>query len=122
MKRYTVEHEWILVDGAVATVGITEHAQKQLGDLVFVDLPEGGRTIAKGDVAGTIESVKAASDIYAPLTGRIVETNRALLEAPDLANSSPERDGWFFKIEINDRTEIETLLDQAAYRALIAES
>jgi glycine cleavage system H protein len=115
-----VDHEWILVEGSVATVGITDHAQKQLGDLVFVDLPEVGRAVVKGDTAGTIESVKAASDIYAPLTGRVVETNPALVEAPDLANSSPERDGWFFKIEIHDRSEIETLLDEPAYRALIA--
>jgi glycine cleavage system H protein len=121
MKKYTPDHEWVVIEGDIATVGVTEYAQKQLGDLVFVDLPETGRTVAKGAAAGAVESVKAASDIYAPLSGEIVETNSELVDAPDLVNTSPLDRGWFFKLRLQDRAEIESLLDEAAYQALIAE-
>ncbi|MEC7400132.1 MAG: glycine cleavage system protein GcvH, partial [Pseudomonadota bacterium] len=108
MARYfTEEHEWIDVDGDTATVGITDYAQEQLGDIVFVELPDTGAQVAKGKDAAVVESVKAASDVYAPITGEVTEANQALDEDPALVNSSPEADGWFFKLTIADKGELD---------------
>jgi glycine cleavage system H protein len=120
MLRFTEEHEWLKVDGDEVIVGITEHAAEQLGDLVFVELPEEGVTVAKGDEIVTIESVKAASDIQAPLDGVITEVNPAIVENPALVNEDPMEDGWFFKMTLNDPSELEGLMDEAAYREYIA--
>ena len=118
MPRYfTDEHEWIDVDGDNATVGITEYAQSQLGDIVFVELPETGSQVSKGKDAAVVESVKAASDVYAPITGEVLEVNPALDDDPALVNSSPEDEGWFFKLAIADKAELEGLMDAAAYKA-----
>ena len=120
MLRYTEEHEWLKQDGDEVVVGITEHAAEQLGDLVFVELPGEGVTVAKGDEVVTIESVKAASDMAAPLDGQITEVNGALLENPVLVNEDPLENGWFFKMTLNDPAELTTLMDEEAYRAYIA--
>ena len=121
MARYfTDEHEWIDVEGDTATVGITDYAQEQLGDIVFVELPEVGAMIDKGGDAAVVESVKAASDVYAPITGEVVEGNPALEEDPALVNTSPEEDGWFFKMTIGDKGEFEGLMDAKAYQAFVA--
>lgn len=120
MLRYTEEHEWLRQDGDEVVVGITEHAAEQLGDLVFVELPEEGTTVAKGDEAVTIESVKAASDIAAPLDGVITEVNTAIVENPGLVNEDPLEAGWFFKMTLNDPAELDGLMDEEAYRAYIA--
>ena len=112
---FTEDHEWIRVEGGVATVGITDYAQEQLGDLVFVELPEAGRAVKKGDVAVVVESVKAASDVYAPISGKVVEVNDTLSGQPDLVNGSPEGDGWFVKIKAANKAEIDALMDEAAY-------
>ena len=118
MARYfTEEHEWIDVDGDTATVGITDYAQEQLGDIVFVELPDTGAQVAKGKDAAVVESVKAASDVYAPITGEVTEANQALDEDPALVNSSPETDGWFFKLTIADKGELDGLMDDAAYKS-----
>ena len=118
MARYfTEEHEWIDVDGDTATVGITDYAQEQLGDIVFVELPDTGAQVAKGKDAAVVESVKAASDVYAPITGEVTEANQALDEDPALVNSSPEADGWFFKLTIADMGELDGLMDEAAYKS-----
>ena len=118
MARYfTEEHEWIDVDGDTATVGITDYAQEQLGDIVFVELPDTGAQVAKGKDAAVVESVKAASDVYAPITGEVTEANQALDEDPALVNSSPEADGWFFKLTIADKGQLDGLMDQAAYKS-----
>ncbi|GAA3791170.1 glycine cleavage system protein GcvH [Qipengyuania pelagi] len=118
MARYfTEEHEWIDVDGDIATVGITDYAQEQLGDIVFVELPDTGAQVAKGKDAAVVESVKAASDVYAPITGEVTEANQALDEDPALVNSSPEADGWFFKLTIADKGELDGLMDEAAYKS-----
>ncbi|MXP27878.1 glycine cleavage system protein GcvH [Porphyrobacter algicida] len=118
MPRYfTDEHEWIDVDGDNATVGITDYAQSQLGDIVFVELPETGSQVSKGKDAAVVESVKAASDVYAPITGEVLESNPALDDDPALVNSSPEDEGWFFKLAIADKAELEGLMDAAAYKA-----
>ena len=118
MSRYfTDEHEWIDVDGDIATVGITDYAQEQLGDIVFVELPDTGAQVAKGKDAAVVESVKAASDVYAPITGEVTEANQALDEDPALVNSSPEADGWFFKLTIADKGELDGLMDEAAYKS-----
>lgn len=120
MSRYfTDEHEWIDVDGDIATVGITDYAQGQLGDIVFVELPAVGARMEKGKDAAVVESVKAASDVYAPITGEVTETNAALEEDPALVNSSPEEDGWFFKMTIGDASELEGLMDEAAYKEFV---
>ena len=118
--HYTEEHEWLRPEGDVYVVGITEHAVTQLGDLVFVELPEEGDTVAKDDEIVVIESVKAASDILAPIDGEIIEVNTSLAEDPSLANSDPLGDGWFFKIKPSDPSQLNDLLDEAAYAALIA--
>ena len=118
MPRYfTDEHEWIDVDGDTATVGITDYAQGQLGDIVFVELPEPGAQVAKGKDAAVVESVKAASDVYAPITGEVTEANGALEDDPALVNSSPEEEGWFFRLTIADKAELDGLMDAAAYKS-----
>jgi glycine cleavage system H protein len=116
---FTEDHEWIRVEGGVATVGITDYAQEQLGDLVFVELPEAGRKVAKGDVAVVVESVKAASDVYAPADGEIVEANTALSSDPALVNSSPAGDGWLWKMKLSDDSQLSGLMDEAGYKAMI---
>ena len=116
MSRYfTDEHEWVDVQGEIATIGITDYAQNQLGDIVFVDLPSEGATFDKGDDVAVVESVKAASDVYAPVSGEVIEVNVALQEEPALINSDAEEDGWFFKLRLTDFTELEGLMDEAAY-------
>ena len=120
MLRYTEEHEWLKQDGDEVVVGITEHAAEQLGDLVFVELPAEGATVAKGDEVVTIESVKAASDISAPLDGVITEVNTAIVENPGLVNEDPLEAGWFFKMTPNDPSELDGLMDEEAYREYIA--
>ncbi|MDZ5456685.1 glycine cleavage system protein GcvH [Azohydromonas lata] len=118
--KYTPDHEWINIeDHDAAVVGITHHAQDALGDVVFVDLPEVGKTFAKGDVAGVVESVKAAADIYMPVSGEIVEVNEELRNQPDLANSDPLGNGWFFKVRITNMAEFDDLMDPPAYDALL---
>ena len=113
---FTREHEWIRVDGDVATVGISDHAQEALGDIVFAEVPEAGRTVAKGDDAAVVESVKAASDVYAPVSGDVTEGNAALADDPALINRDPEGEGWFFKLKLSDPSELDGLMDEAAYR------
>ena len=113
--RYTKEHEWIRVDGDVGTVGISNFAQEQLGDVVFVDLPEIGKAMASGDEAAVIESVKAASELYAPVSGQVIEVNSALNDAPELVNSDPTGEGWFIKIRLSKADEVQALMDEAAY-------
>lgn len=115
--HYTKEHEWIRVEGDVATVGITDFAQAQLGDVVFVEVPEAGKQVAKGTEAAVVESVKAASDVYAPVSGEVVEGNQALVDDPALVNSDPEGQGWFFKLRLSDQRELEGLMDAEAYRS-----
>jgi glycine cleavage system H protein len=117
--RYTKDHEWLRAEGDAVTIGITDHAQNALGDVVFVDLPEVGREVTAGEAVAVVESVKAASDVYAPIAGRIVEVNAALSEDPGLINREPTGEGWFFKIEPKDPAEIGTLLDDAAYAAFV---
>nr|WP_047168951.1 glycine cleavage system protein GcvH [Sphingomonas sp. Y57] len=114
---FTEDHEWITVSGGTATVGITDYAQAQLGDIVFVELPASGTNVAKGGEAAVVESVKAASDVFAPVTGTVSEINAALEEDPALVNSAPEGDGWFFKLALADPAELEGLMDAAAYKA-----
>lgn len=116
---FTEDHEWISVDGDVATIGITDHAQEQLGDVVFVDLPDVGKQIAKGDEAAVVESVKAASEVYAPLTGEIVETNGDLEDEPTKVNDDAEGSAWFIKIKLANTSELEGLMDAAAYKAFV---
>jgi glycine cleavage system H protein len=117
---FTREHEWIRVDGDVATVGISNHAQEALGDIVFAEAPEAGRKVSKGQEAAVVESVKAASDVYAPLSGEIIEGNAAIADDPSVINRDPEGDGWFFKLKLDDAGELEGLMDESAYRAWIA--
>jgi glycine cleavage system H protein len=113
---FTKEHEWIRVDGDVATVGISDHAQEALGDIVFAEVPDAGKSLAKGDDAAVVESVKAASDVYAPVGGEVVEGNAALADDPALINRDPEGEGWFFKLRLADASELDGLMDEAAYR------
>ncbi len=119
--RYSEEHEWVLVEGDIATVGISEFAQGQLGDVVFVDLPEVGREVIRGDECAVVESVKAASEIYAPISGEVVEVNEELTEAPSLVNDSAEADGWFFKVRLSDPSELKELMDAATYKTFAEE-
>ncbi|MCP3384366.1 MULTISPECIES: glycine cleavage system protein GcvH [unclassified Bradyrhizobium] len=114
---YTTDHEWLAIDGDVATVGITDYAQSQLGDVVFVELPKVGRTLKKAEAAAVVESVKAASDVYAPVTGEVLETNAELAAEPALVNSDAQSKAWFFKIKIADKSELGGLMDEAAYKA-----
>lgn len=116
---FTEDHEWIRVDSGVATVGITDYAQEQLGDLVFVELPEAGKAMKKGDVAVVVESVKAASDVYAPVDGEITEANSALSADPALVNSAATGDGWLWKMTLSDESQLSGLMDEAGYKAHI---
>ncbi|ATY32195.1 glycine cleavage system protein GcvH [Sphingomonas psychrotolerans] len=121
MSRYfTEDHEWLDVDGDVATVGITDYAQSQLGDIVFVETPEEGKTVSKGDDAAVVESVKAASDVYAPVAGTVIEGNAALADNPALVNEDPEGEGWFFKLTLADAGELDGLMDEAAYEDFVS--
>ena len=120
MSRYfTQDHEWVDVDGDVGTVGISEYAQSQLGDVVFVDVPEAGKTLSKGDEAAVVESVKAASDVYSPVSGTVTEGNAALTDDSSLVNSDAEAAGWFFKLALSDPSELDNLMDEAAYAAFV---
>ena len=118
--KYTEDHEWIDVQGDTAVVGITHHAQDALGDVVFVDLPEVGKSFAQKDVAGVVESVKAAADVYMPVSGEITEVNEDLRNDPSLANSDPLGKGWFFKVKLANRAEVDALLDETAYNQFSA--
>lgn len=120
MLKFTAEHEWLKLEGDVAIVGITTHAAEQLGDLVFVELPEVGATFDKGADAATVESVKAASEVYCPLDGEITEINQAIVDDPSLVNSDPQGAGWFFKLKLKTPSDADALLDEAAYNELIA--
>ncbi|MXN53578.1 glycine cleavage system protein GcvH [Shinella sp. AETb1-6] len=119
MLKFTEEHEWLQIENGVATVGITTHAAEQLGDLVFVELPEVGASFEKGGDAATVESVKAASDVYCPLDGEIVEINEAITADPSLVNSDPQGAGWFFKLKLANAADADSLLDEAAYKELV---
>ena len=114
---YTADHEWLRIEGDVATVGVTDYAQTQLGDVVFVDLPKVGRVVKKAEATAVVESVKAASDVYAPVSGEVIEVNEALGADPSLVNSDPAGGAWFFKIRISDKRELDGLMDEAAYKA-----
>ncbi len=118
-RRYTEDHEWVLLEGGTATIGISDHAQEQLGDVVYVELPEEGAELAEGAQAATVESVKAASEIYAPVAGEVTEINGALNDAPDLVNSDPVGDGWFFKIKVADAGAVGKLMDENAYKEYV---
>lgn len=113
---FTKEHEWVRVEGDVATVGISDHAQEALGDIVFAEVPDAGRSVGKGDDAAVVESVKAASDVYAPVSGEVIEGNSALGDDPSLINRDPEGDGWFFKLQLSDPSELDGLMSEADYR------
>ena len=117
--RFTEDHEWIRVEGKVATVGITDYAQEQMGDVVFVELPDAGKALEKGKEAAVVESVKAASEIYAPLDGEVTEANEALTDDPSKVNGDPQGEGWFFKMTIADSGQLDGLMDQAAYKAFV---
>src|SRR5690625_2250725 len=117
---YSEEHEWVRVeDDGSAVIGITDYAQQQLGDVVFVELPDEGKELAKGDEAAVVESVKAASEVYAAVSGTVTEVNEALADTPNLVNESPEGDGWFFKLTLSDESELEPLMDEAAYTSFV---
>ena len=118
--RYTRDHEWVRLDGDIATIGITAYAAEQLGDVVFVELPAVGRTVKKGEGAAVVESVKAASDVYSPVSGEVTESNESLVDAPATVNEAPEGNGWFAKLKVVDKSEIEGLLDEAAYKSFLA--
>ncbi len=121
MTRYfTDEHEWIEVDGNEAVVGITDYAQSQLGDIVFVEIPAAGAAVTKGGDAAVVESVKAASDVYSPVSGTVIAGNDALNEDPSLVNSDPEGEGWFFRLTLDDPSQLDGLMDAAAYKAFVA--
>lgn len=117
--KYTEEHEWVRTEGDIAVVGITHHAQDTLGDVVFVELPEVGKTFAPHDVAGVVESVKAAADVYMPVAGEITEVNEALVADPSIINQDPQGAGWFFKVKLSDPAQVAALMDEAAYLQLI---
>jgi glycine cleavage system H protein len=113
---FTKDHEWVRVEGDAATVGISDHAQEALGDIVFAEVPEAGNRVSKGQEAAVVESVKAASDVYAPVSGEVIEGNAAVADDPSLINSDPEGAGWFFKLRLDDPSELEGLMDESAYR------
>ena len=113
---FTREHEWIRVEGDTATIGISEHAQEALGDIVFAEVPEAGRKLNKGQEAAVVESVKAASDVYSPVSGEVTEGNQAVADDPALINRDPEGEGWFFKLRLDDQSDVEGLMDEASYR------
>ena len=119
MLKFTDDHEWLKIEGGVATVGITQHATEQLGDLVFVELPEEGAAFEADETAATLESVKAASDIYAPLAGEIIEVNGAIVDDPAIVNSDPMGEGWFFKLKLADPSAADALMDEDAYKTMV---
>ena len=119
MLKFTRDHEWLRIEGNVATVGITAHASSQLGDIVFVELPEVGKTFSKSDAAAVVESVKAASEIYAPVAGEIVGVNPQIVSNPALVNQDAEGEGWFFKMRVDDLSSLDELMDESAYRAIV---
>ena len=116
---YTKDHEWVRVEGDIGTIGISDHAQEQLGDIVFVELPDVGRTVAKGEEAAVVESVKAASEVYAPVSGEVAERNDALAERPAMVNEDAEGGAWFFRLRLSDPGELEALMDRQAYEAFL---
>ena len=118
-RKYSQEHEWILVEGDTATIGVTDHAASELGDIVFVELPEVGMEVNQNDVAGTIESVKAVADLFVPVGGEVVAVNEAVVDNPELVNNSPMEDGWLMKIKLADPGEVDNLLTAAAYEELL---
>ena len=117
--KFTKEHEWISVDGDTATVGITAYALEQLGDLVFIEVPEAGRAVSKGDEAAVVESVKAASEVYSPVSGEVTEGNGAIADDPSTVSGTPGGDGWFFKVNMTNAAELDDLMDEAAYAAYV---
>ncbi|NYZ14297.1 glycine cleavage system protein GcvH [Azospirillum sp. RWY-5-1] len=117
--KYTKDHEWVRIEGDVGTVGVTDFAQQQLGDVVFVELPEAGRELTLGGEAAVVESVKAASDVFAPVSGTVTESNGALVEEPSMVNSAAETDGWFFKLTLSSPSELDDLMDADAYKAYV---
>ena len=119
-RYYTEDHEWVEVDGDIGTVGISEYAQSQLGDIVFVEVPDEGKEVGKGDDVAVVESVKAASDVYSPVSGTVIEGNADLADNPALVNEDPEGEGWFFKLTLTDPSELEGLMDEAKYAAFVA--
>lgn len=122
MEKYTKDHEWVRVDGDVATIGITRHAAEQLGDVVFVEVPDVGRTVASGEACAVVESVKAASDVYAPVSGEVIAANAEIADTPAAVNEDPEGTGWFFKIRLANAGELEGLMDRAAYDQLVKDT
>ncbi len=118
-RKYTEDHEWILLEGDIATIGISDHAQEQLGDVVYVELPAEGAKFVRGAEAATIESVKAASEVYAPIAGEVVAVNGALNDDPGIVNSDPFGDGWFFKLKVDDRAELDQMMDESAYKEYV---
>ena len=118
-RIYSKEHEWVMIEGNIATVGVTEYAAAELGDVVFIELPEPGAQAGQGDAVGTIETVKSVEDLYCPLTGEIMEINEGVLDAPELVNESPLDDGWLFKLQFSDQSELDQLLSAADYDAMI---
>ena len=118
--RFTNDHEWVRVEGDTATVGVTDYAQAQLGDVVFVELPDIGKALEQGKDAAVVESVKAASEVYAPVDGKVTETNTLLLDQPDTVNGDPQGNGWFFKMKLSKPAQLDALMDQAAYDAFVA--
>ena len=120
MRYFTEDHEWVDVDGDIGTVGITDYAQGQLGDIVFVDVPEEGKAVTKGDEAAVVESVKAASDVYSPVSGTVIEGNADLADNPGLVNEDADGDGWFFKLTLSDPDELSELMDESKYEAFVA--
>jgi glycine cleavage system H protein len=119
-RYYTEDHEWVEVDGDIGTVGISDYAQSQLGDIVFVEVPDEGKDVTKGDEAAVVESVKAASDVYSPVSGTVIEGNAALADTPELVNEDPEGDGWFFKLTLSDTSELEGLMNEAKYADFVS--
>lgn len=117
--KYSTDHEWIRVEGDIAVIGITDYAQEQLGDVVFVDLPDAGKTLAKGEEAAVVESVKAAAEVYAPLDGEILEANEALADEPGLVNTDPAGAGWFLKVRLSDASQLDGLMDEAGYNSFV---
>ena len=117
--RFTKDHEWVELNGDIATIGISAYAAEQLGDVVFVEVPDVGKALKSGDSLAVVESVKAASDVYAPVAGEVVESNPALADTPETVNQSPEGDGWFAKVKVSDPAQVETLMDRAAYETYL---
>ena len=121
-KKYSKQHEWISIEGDIATIGITKHATEMLGDVVFVELPEKGKNVEKEGQAGVVESTKAASDVYTPISGEVVESNQSIVDDPSKINSDPENEGWFFKLKIKDKSEIDILMNKEEYEKFAKES